>query len=269
MELTLLFLTLSVAFAAVLVFLTSLAVWQALLLGLLCYILLYVLVLAILYIASMQVDRSKPIEKQQAMCRAGVGYVIDALCVHSGVRAHFTGLEKLPETERFYLVCNHRSMFDPCLVMAKLRRWNISFISKPANLQIPVIGRIAYAAGFLSIDRENNREALKTILAAADYLKRDVCSMGVYPEGTRSKDGNMLPFHAGCFKVAQRAGVPVVVAAVYGTEKVVKNIPFKRTDAYMDILEVIPAERVKAMSTNDLSDYCRALMQAKLDEVGV
>ena len=133
-----------------------------------------------------------------------------------------------------------------------------------SNLKIPIAGVIAKNAGFLPIDRENNREALKTILQAAEYLKKGVCNMGIYPEGTRSRTGEMLPFHAGSFKIAQRAGAPVVVACVRGSEKVKRPHLFKSVDVYLDILEVIPAEQVKAMSTNELADYSRSLMEQQL-----
>ena len=266
MLIILLFLAVALVAAAWLVFLAGAALWQGLLLGLGVFLLMHVGYLLLLYMVSLTVDRDKPLERQNAMCRAGCANVIGMLCAYCGVRAHISGLEKLPEDQRFLLVCNHRSMFDPLVIMDKLRRWNISFISKPSNLQIPVIGRIAYAAGFLPIDRENNREALKTILQAADYLKRGICSMAVYPEGTRSKGEEMLPFHPGCFKVAQRAGVPLVVAAVRGTENVKKNIILKGTDVYLDMIEVIEPERVKAMSTNELSDHSRELIEKWLRE---
>ena len=74
----------------------------------------------------------------------------------------------------------------------------------------------------------------------------------------------MLPFHAGSFKIAQRAGAPVVVACVRGSEKVKRPHLFKSVDVYLDILEVIPAGQVKAMSTNELADYSRSLMEQQL-----
>lgn len=229
------------------------------------FVLLHALYLLFLYLTALRTDPSKPLEKQDAVCRFGCGTVIGLVNFYLGIRVRFTGLDKLPEQGRFFLVCNHRSMFDPLIVIDKLRRWNISFISKPSNLRIPLIGRIAYAAGFLPIDRENDRAALKTILTAADYMKRDLCSMAVYPEGTRSRTGQLLPFHAGCFRAAQKAGVPLVTAAVRGTERVSKNFPWRRTEVFMDILEVLPPEQVKAMRTGELSDRCRDLIQTWLD----
>lgn len=264
MLIILLFLAAALLAAYVFVRLSGAALWQGALFFLLVFLLLHVAYLLVLYLASLTVSRGKPLDKQNTICRWGCAGVIGLLCAYCGVRPHITGEDKLPTDRRFLLVCNHRSMFDPLVIMDRLRKYNISFISKPSNLRIPLVGRIAYAAGFLPIDRENNREALKTILQAADYLKRGVCSMAVYPEGTRSRSGEMLPFHPGCFKVAQRAGVPLVVSAVRGTEHVKKHILFRGTDVYLDILDVLPPERVQTMSTNELADYSRALMEKSL-----
>jgi 1-acyl-sn-glycerol-3-phosphate acyltransferase len=182
------------------------------------------------------------------------------------VRVKLSGADKLPTEGRFVLICNHRSGFDPVVTEAWLKDYNLAFISKPSNLKLPYIGKLAYGAGFLPIDRENDREALKAILKAADFLKRGVCSIGLYPEGTRTKTGKLLPFHAGSFKIAQRGNAPVVIAAIQGTEQVKKNFPFRRTKVKLDILELIPAEKVKAMSTNELAEYCRGRIAAHLGE---
>lgn len=246
--------------------LCSIKAWVGLFIFLGFFILFQVLYLLFFYIVSLTVDRSKPLQKQNKICHAGVANVIGMMCAYAGVRPHFSGLELLPQDRRFVLVCNHRSIFDPLIIMDKLRKYNISFVSKPSNLKIPLAGRIAYGAGFLAIDRENDRKALKTILTAADYIKRDICSIGIYPEGSRSKTDEMLPFHAGSFKIAQRANAPLAISVIHGSENIKKNLLRRRTDVYLDVLEVLPGEKVKAMSTAELSEYSRALIQARLDE---
>ena len=220
------------------------------------------------WINSLLLPRLAPgqgIEKQHRFSRWICMSVPRWLCGYAGVRPRLSGLEKLPEGP-FLFVCNHRSMFDPLVAMGWLAKYNIAFVSKPSNLELPIAGITARHAGFLAIDRENNREALKTILIAADYLKRGVCSVGIYPEGTRSKTREMLPFHAGSFKIAQKAGVPVAVACIRGTEKVKSRLFLRRTPVDLEILEVIDAARVKAMGTNELAEEARGLIQKRLDE---
>lgn len=261
----LLFLALSLAAALGLPWLWGLSPWWGLALFPLSFALLNVLFLLFFYLIALRVDMSGPIEKQDPMCAACAAHVGRLMCAYGGVRPHFSGLDKLPEG-RFLLVCNHRSIFDPLTVMGFLPQYRIAFISKPENLQIPMLGRIGHGAGYLPIDRENDRKALKTILTAADYIKRDYCSMGIYPEGTRSKTRQMLPFHHGSFKIAQRAHVPLVIAAVSGTDMVKKNALRRFTDVYIDILELIPAEEVRAKTTAELSDHAYAAIAEALEK---
>ena len=247
---------------------SSLSVWSllgVLALSFLAANLLFVLTFTVNSMLLPKLAPGEGIEKQHSFSRWICASAARWLCGYAGVRVHLSGLEQMPEGP-FLFVCNHRSMFDPAVVMGYLAKYNISFVSKPSNLALPVIGITGRRAGFLSLDRENNREALKTILMAADYLKRGVCNIGIYPEGTRSRTGQLLPFHAGSFKIAQKAGVPVVVACSRGTEKVKKCFFFWKTPVYLDILEVIDADRVKAMSTNDLAGEAKRLIQARLDE---
>ena len=188
----------------------------------------------------------------------------ELLCFWTRVRPHLRGGEKLPEDARFLIVSNHRSALDPFSSIVALRRHNIAFISKPSNMALPFLGRIAYGLGFLPIDRENDREALKTILLAADYMKKDICSIFIYPEGTRSHSTELLPFHAGSFKIAQKAKAPLVIAAVSGTQRLRKYFPLRVTDVYVDILETVPAEEVCASTTASLAERAREEISAAL-----
>ena len=203
------------------------------------------------------------VEKQHRFSRWICMSVAQWLSGYAGVRVHLIGLEKLPEGP-FLFVSNHRSMFDPLIVMGWMPGYNISFISKPSNLTIPIAGITARHAGFLSLDRENNREALKTILQAADYLKRGVCNIGIYPEGTRSKTGDLLPFHNSVFKIAQEANVPIVVMTVKGTDRIRSNAPWHKTDVALTILDVLSAEHVKASRSAQLGEEIRQIMEADL-----
>ncbi len=240
--------------------------WQALLVCLGAFAAVNLLFILFWYAVAVIAGKRGPVENQSPICRHGCAIIAEWLCAWGRVHAIISGQELLPEEGHFLWVCNHRSAFDPVVTADRLRRYNIAFLSKPSNLALWGIGRLAWGAGFLAIDRENDREALKAILRAADFLKRGVCSIGLYPEGTRTKTGKLLPFHAGSFKIAQRGNVPIVLAVIQGTENVDKNFPFRRTDVQLDVLEVIPAEKVKALNTQDLSTYCRNRIAEHLGE---
>lgn len=114
------------------------------------------------------------------------------------IKLHVTGKELLPET-RFLMVSNHRSKFDPILSWLVFGDRQIAFISKPENFKVPVFGRLIHRLCFMPIDRQNPRNAVKTINRAVDLINRDVATVAVYPEGTRNYGEGLLPFHNAMF----------------------------------------------------------------------
>mgnify|MGYP003295184158 CR=1 FL=1 len=72
--------------------------------------------------------------------------------------------------------------------------------------------------------------------------------------------GEMLPFHNGVFKIAQKADAPIVVLSIAGTEKIAKRTPFKPTDVYLDVLEVFPSENIQGIKTETIGMMARHLI---------
>ncbi len=174
------------------------------------------------------------------------------------IKMHVSG-EKLPEG-RFLLVCNHRSKYDPIVTLHVFKDHDLAFISKGENFREPIIGRIIRKCCFMAIDRENPRNAIVTINKAAGLIKKDETSVCVYPEGTRSRSGELLPFHNGVFKIAQKSGAPIAVMTVQGTENIMKNFPWHTTHVYLNVTEVISAERAASQKTSELAEHARELM---------
>lgn len=179
------------------------------------------------------------------------------------IKVVVTGREKIPEG-RFLFVCNHRSNFDPILSRYVLWKQDVAFVSKPQNFKIPVARNLINRCRFLSIDRENPRSSMKTLLKAIDYIKADQGSIGIYPEGTRSKESNLLPFHDGVFKIAQKANVPVLVGVLTGTEQIRKRKFLKRVTVHLDFVEVLMPQTGE--SSHELSEKARALILSKINE---
>lgn len=183
------------------------------------------------------------------------------------IKLHVTGMEKVPGG-RFLLVSNHRSKFDPILSWLVFGNCQLAFISKPENFKVPVFGRLIHRLCFMAIDRENPRNAVKTINRAVDLMNRDVATIGVYPEGTRNYGDGLLPFHNAMFKIAQKANVPVVIITVKGTYEIQKNYPLHRSHVYIDVLDVIDAETVKKTKTAFLGDKVSEIMLNNLEKQG-
>lgn len=217
--------------------------------GVIALILLY---LATLLICALLVDTGKTYSSPSRLYRMLLNSATWVALKITRVHVHVTGMEKLPGGRKILFVGNHISNFDPIVTWAAFKQWNISYLSKQENFKIPMFGRIIRRCCFMPIDRENPRKAIGTINQAAQLLQSQIVSIGVYPEGTRSRSGELLPFHDGVFKIAKKAGAPIGVIAVSGTNRIAKNFPFHKTDVYLDVLEVIPAEDVKDASTHIL-----------------
>lgn len=172
----------------------------------------------------------------------------------AGIKTHVTGLELLPENKRFVLICNHRSNFDPITTWDALRKYDLAFITKKENFNIPWFGHLIKACCYMDINRENPRLAIPTIEKSICLLKDDKVSVAVYPEGTRSTDMNLHEFHGAVLKIPQRAEVPLVVMTCRGTEEIHKNFPFKKSHVYLDILKVYDVEEIKKLKTFEISE---------------
>ena len=193
-----------------------------------------------------------------ALTMALDGWIL-ALC---RVKIHVTGLEKVPTDTEYLFVSNHRSNFDPMVQWWVLRRWRLAFVSKPSNMRKFVIGPFVRRCCFLPIDRENARNALITINAAADLIRAHECSFAIYPEGTRSKSGKLLPWHAGSLKIAQKANVPIVICSLVNSRAILRNMFRKHTEVWLDVLDVIPAEELVGKTTIEVGERVHAVMEA-------
>ena len=225
--------------------------------GLLALLILYVLFLGV---CALLVSPDKTYEKNSPFYRFLLESATAVAIKLLRIRIHVSGMEKIPKDETVLFVSNHRSNFDPLITWNALRPWKIAFVSKPENFKVPFFGRIIRKCCFLPIDRENPRKAIVTINKAAELLKAQEVSVGIYPEGTRSKKCELLPFHNGVFKIAQKAEAPIVVLCITGTQKISKRTPFQHTDVYLDVLDVFPTQGVKETKTEMIGTAVRHLI---------
>ena len=216
-------------------------------------------------VCGLLVNSKKEYDKHSNFYRFLVNMVTRFTLRCSRVRVHVTGQELVPDTNVLF-VGNHRSNYDSLVTWLVFRKWRPAYISKESNFKIPVCGRLIRKCCFLAIDRENPRNAIKTINKAAQIIGDQNISFGVYPEGTRNKSyQGLLPFHNGVFKVAQKANIPVVVVAIHGTEKIHKNAPWRHTDVYLDVLDVMDAASVKENGTAVIGERVQQKLLANLE----
>ena len=230
--------------------------------GLAGLLLAYIL---LLIISAMLVDMERDYEQESKFYRFLLNSATFCAAKLIRIKLHVTGKELLPDG-RFLLVANHRSKFDPILTWLIFGDRQLAFISKPENFKVPVFGRLIHRLCYMPIDRENPRNAVKTINRAVDLINRDVASVAVYPEGTRNYGEGLLPFHNAMFKIAQKAQVPIVIVTVRGTYEIQKNYPLHRSHVYLDVVRVLDKDEVKRMKTAAIGELVRGVMLDKLSE---
>lgn len=219
-----------------------------------------------LWVSVNLVNMNSPQERFSRYYRALITSSIRTILPLAWVRIHTTGKDKVPNDGRVMLVCNHLQDFDPGVIINELPDLELAFIAKKDIYStMPFVSKALHKLQCLPIDRDNNREAAKTVVSAIKLLKEDKVSIGVFPEGYCSKDGELQPLRNGVFKIAQKAGVPIVVCTLVDSERIVKQMFRKPTHVYFDILETIPPERVQELSTVELGDYIHSLMSDAID----
>ena len=247
-------------------FLTSLWYWLLPLSTLGFFLLLALLGFLFLLHLCKRVDQTQPQEDDDKFYRIVTDLIIQSAFPVLRIRVKQFGTEKIPTDGRFMLVSNHCNDSDPIILLYCLRKSQLAFISKRENSTMFVIGPMMHKILCQLINRENDREALKTILRCIQILKEDKASIAVFPEGgILSEDGKLHHFRPGVFKIAQKANVPIVVCTLKNTKDVVRNIKhLKPSSVEMKVLEVIPAEELKGVTTVDIAHRCYELMAADL-----
>jgi len=175
----------------------------------------------------------------------------------SGVKVVIKGLEHLANPP-YVFMCNHQSALDIYTLLACLPL-SFKWIAKRQLFKIPFIGWAMTRTGYISIDREKPREALKAMEEAARKIRAGM-NIIIFPEGTRSFDGNLLPFKKGGFTLALRAMVPIVPIGIYGTSQLQPKGSFiskKKGVIYINIGEPIILEGLDRSAKTKVMDDVR------------
>jgi 1-acyl-sn-glycerol-3-phosphate acyltransferase len=138
----------------------------------------------------------------------------------AGVRVRVEGAVNIPPGVCIF-AANHVSNMDPLAFVPAIPR-RVAILVKKEVFRMPILGTAMRMAKFVPVDRENREAAAGTVDTSVKYL-REGLSFAVYPEGTRSHNGRLLPFKKGAFLIAIRAGVPVVPVSIVGAQDLLRK----------------------------------------------
>jgi 1-acyl-sn-glycerol-3-phosphate acyltransferase len=184
----------------------------------------------------------------------------------SGIHVHVNGLENLNVGGSCILMPNHQSNFDIPVLLGCLPvqfRW----LAKAELFKIPIFGRGMRGCGYISIDRSNRKSAFQSLTEAATKIRNGV-SVLIFPEGTRSWDGKILPFKKGGFVLSVDAGVPIVPIVIFNTWSIMHKgtLLVRRRSVRMDILAPIPTSGYTRKTKDDLMDTVRSTIRNAFEE---
>ena len=211
------------------------------------------------------IDPEKPREEDSPRFRKMVMTYIHTVLTVLPVKIRAKGLEKTPKDGRFLLVCNHLDNIDPAFLFYCFPKSQLAFVAKKETKNMFLVKKVLPALLCQQIDRENDREALKTILKCISLLKEDKVSVAIFPEGRINKYRKLAHFRPGVFKMAQKAQVPIVVCTMLGTNHVLPRIMnLKGATVDVHLLDVITPEQFAGKTTVDIAEQVYALMAADL-----
>src|SRR6185369_17233257 len=131
--------------------------------------------------------------------------------------------------------------------------------------RIPILGYAMRKAQFIAVDRKNRESAVESVKQAVEVLKSGV-SMMAYPEGTRSRDGKLLPFKKGPFHLAMDSGIPVVPVTIIGAYEVWPKGSFRVSPGKMSMVFHPPMDPKQFSSREQLLEAVRAKIESALPE---
>ena len=225
------------------------------------FIVLAALAFLFFWLMCKRVDINKPQENDSKFYRRMMHLYVDAIFTVARVKVVTRGMEQTPESGRFLLVCNHVDNIDPAFLLTCFRKSQLAFISKREVQHFFMVGQLMHKILCQPINRENDREALKTILKCIQIIKEDKASIAVFPEGYIHPDKKLHHFRPGVFKIATKTRVPIVVCTLRDTPVVLKNfMHLKPSTVEVRLLQVIYPEEYESITTVELADRIYKMM---------
>jgi len=181
-------------------------------------------------------------------------------------RLHLSGEENIRPGQAYVIVSNHQSLADIPLLC--YLRTDTKWMAKTELFKIPVVGWLMTMAGDVPVERGNARKAAQALLECGKCL-RTGCSVVMFPEGTRSLDGKLLPFFDGPFQLAIREQTPVLPVVVNGTLDALPRHTWLFGGTLDIFLTVLPEVSVAGLTTKQaaqLRDDVRARIERRLTE---
>ena len=188
-----------------------------------------------------------------------IRYILRHVCKSGNIDLQVTGLENIPKEDGFLMCGNHQGIFDIVAIVESFERPIAAVLKKELN-KIPFLKQIVQCTHSYPMDREDVRQSMQVIQAVTKDLQAGR-NMIIFPEGTRSRNGNVMgEFHAGTFKCVLKAKTPIVPFALIDSYKVLDQDGCGPLSVGLHYLEPIYYEEYKNLKTSEIA----ALVKSKI-----
>ncbi|MGN0334243.1 MAG: lysophospholipid acyltransferase family protein [Lachnospiraceae bacterium] len=184
----------------------------------------------------------------------------------SGVKTTVIGEEHVPKDQPVLYVANHRSYFDILLTYSRCPGLT-GYIAKKEMLEYPLLRDWMKKLYCLFLDREDIRAGLKTILQGIEYVKQGI-SICIFPEGTRNKQDELLPFKEGSLKIAEKTGCLIIPMAITNSSAIFEDhLPWiRKAKVVLEYGEPVDPKALSKEEKKFLGAYVQGKIQTMLDK---
>lgn len=220
----------------------------------LLYYLVVIAVALVLYVASfIALVVCYPFDRKRVVVHTLSKWITDTIFgLPPFMKREVIGLENIDPKKAYVMTLNHNSMADIITIynLPLVFKW----VSKKEVYRIPIVGRLLYAHGDIVINRASAKEAMQLVHERGKEWLAKGASVAIFPEGTRSKDGEIHNFKAGAFLLAKDAGAPILPIVLNNTNKMIRKgwMMNWRNHITIKILPPISAEEVAERSVKEV-----------------
>jgi 1-acyl-sn-glycerol-3-phosphate acyltransferase len=182
-----------------------------------------------------------------------------------GVALSVKGLSQIDPKRQYVFMVNHQSNIDIPVLIQSLPKLRLRWIAKKELLWVPFFGWAMWAAKNITVDRSDRFHALGTFKKAKERMK-DGVSLVVFPEGTRSSEGDLLPFKRGGFLLAIETETPIVPITINGSGAILSKGDWRLRGGQVEVIVGPPVsvENYQPGTLRVLSAHIRELMEQNL-----
>lgn len=187
-----------------------------------------------------------------------------------GISLKVIGSERIDPLQQYVFMVNHQSNIDIPVLVQGLRSFQLRWIAKRELLRVPFFGWAMWASKHIIVDRANRSDAIKSLQQARQLIAAGI-SIVIFPEGTRSRDGKLLPFKKGGFLLAVQTGRPIVPITIRGSSELLPPGAWRLNGGTVELIidQPVAVAPLRPGNLRSLSGQIRQTIERRLQSTSL